>query len=211
MTRRSIGFTLIEVLLAVTLATTVLGAAWALFGLSNRSQGAAAAARAIETAALIEETVTQDLRLVISIGGSGLRAFPRDTSKLNLYAADPVQPWRGNVVSALAVRYYLEHAATEQNPAHLVREVDRKPHGVGASLLTSMAFSPFLGPNGVLVRVSMRIGRDSSEPPGPVHVHTFVARPGHQRPIPAMLFRVTGQDFANPDDEAPDGAPLPRP
>ena len=40
MRRRGLGFTFIEVLMGVTLSTTVLGAAWAVFNLSNRSQGA---------------------------------------------------------------------------------------------------------------------------------------------------------------------------
>lgn len=211
MRRRGLGFTFIEILMGVTLSTTVLGAAWALFNLSNRSQGATAAARAVETAAIIEETIQQDMRLLISVGGHGLRFWPDDSSKLNFYAADPTQTWKGNAVKTLAVRWFLEHPATDKNPAHLMREVNRKAEAVGPSVLTSMAFQPFLSPNGVLVRVTMRIGRDSSEPAGPAHVHSFLARPGHQRTIPAMAFVLSGQDFPNRDQDAPQGQQLPKP
>ena len=50
-----------------------------------------------------------------------------------------------------------------------------------------------------------------SEPAGAAHVHSFLARPGHQRAIPAMVFTLNGQDFPNPGEDAPRGQSLPKP
>jgi prepilin-type N-terminal cleavage/methylation domain-containing protein len=202
--RRRTGYTLLEVLVAVALSTAVLVAAWAVWHLANRSQGAAAAARAIQTAALIEETVSSDLRRLISVGGSGLRFYPEDRSKIGFYAADPSQSWQGNVVDVRAVRYFVDGA-----PGLLKREVDLKAESVGTSPVTSIAFTPYMGPTGAMVRVTLAVGRDPTEPAGPPHVHTFLARMGHQRNIPAMAYRLLS-DFRNREAEAPRGQTLPR-
>ena len=64
----------------------------------------------------------------------------------------------------------------DRSPGLLKRECDRAVEALGSSPLTAASFDAFQGPAGSLLRVTLTVGREDGEPPGPATVHSFLAR-----------------------------------
>lgn len=206
MKRRSVGFTLVEILLVLGISTVVLTGAWMVFHLGDRSRGVTATARAIQTALLIEEVVSADLHRLVAYRGSVARWDPDDSSWIAFYSCDPTTTLRGRDVAIGGVRYFRQGST----PSLLQREWGGSVRSVGMSPLTSVAFHPFMTATGPLVRVSLWVGRDPGDPPGPPHVHTFLARMASQRSTAGMGYRPVAE-FADQARHAPKDQRLPRP
>ena len=203
------AFTLIEIMVACALGTAIFAGAIAVYNLSNRSRGVTASARALETATLLEEMITTDLHRLVKVGAGPLRFYPDRPSKLAFFAYDPDGAAGGASVPFRAVAYTLADGASEKTPQFLQREWNAKVESVGLSPLTSAAFVPFMSPTGPLVRVTLTVGRDATDPAGPPLVHTFLARYPSPSDTSGVDFEPRS-DFRNKDD-APQGQRLPAP
>lgn len=199
------GFTLVEILVAATIGTVVFSSALMIYGFANRSRNVSASARALQTALLVQERVEEDLARLVQMSGAPVRFFPKDPSRLAFVVYDAsAGDAPGLVVPVRGVTYALDAPG-----GYLVRQVERTRESVGVSPLTTIAFLPFLSPTGPLVRVTMAVGREKGEPPGPDIHHAFLARIPTPRPHPSIRFE-TRSWFVEKDDE-PGHQTLPRP
>jgi len=193
------GFTLLEVVVALAIGALVFAAAWAVWRLSDHSRGVSAHLRSLETALLAEAQITEDLGRLVAVRGSlvGVDAAHADT--LSLYALDPAYP----KVAPPGVRavFYDRDPAT----GYLRRASSGAVSSVGVSPLTSLSFSPFQGPTGPLLRVTLFSGRDPGDPAAarPL-VYSFLARIPCGPNLPALSFEIL-HDFVDPK-QAPDTA-----
>ena len=169
MTRR--GFTLLEVIVSMALMTIVLAGAWLMFSFSDRSRGVTATARALQTAMLIEETLTNDLARLVKNGGA-FRFDPDHTNWITFTVVDPRHQTPDGTIGVRAVRYLLDPASSL-----LKRKYGDANDSIGTSPLVSIEFLPFRSLTGTLLRVNLTVGRTKDDPEGPPFFHTFLARP----------------------------------
>lgn len=165
------GWTLLEVLVSLGLMTVVLSGAWMMFSFSDRSRGVTATARALQTALLIEETLTNDLARLMKNGGP-FRWDPDHTNWIGFYVVDPLHTPPDGKVGVRAVRYQLEPAGSL-----LRRRYGDRNDPIGTSPLTSVEFLPFRSLTGTMLRVNLTVGRTRDDPEGPPLFITFLARP----------------------------------
>lgn len=177
------GLTLVEVLIAAALGTIVLAAAWSLFHVGDRSRSATASARALQTAMLIQEHVTNDLSRMVPLGVP-FRFDPKKTDQIGFYVIDPAET-AAREIGVRAVGYRLPG-----KDEHLLREYAAEEAPVGPSPLTTIAFLPYQGATGPMVRVRLAVGRTRDDPPGPPVPHTFLVRPANPRATPGLAFRA---------------------
>lgn len=170
------GFTLVEMVVVVTIGVAIFAAALMIFNFSNRSRSVTATARALQTALLIQERFCEDMGRLVPAAGSPVGFDKKRPSRLSFWCVDPTH--KGDRVGIRGVKYSLK----DDEPGLLMREWDGREEAVGAAPLESIAFAPFVSPTGTLVRVTMRVGREKGEPPGPATAHSFLAR------IPAPTF-----------------------
>lgn len=167
------GFTIVEILIAAVLMTLVLTGIWAVFSLGDRSRGVTATARALQTATLIQEHITNDLARLIPAGVPFFfEAESEKGRKLGFYAVDPSHAPPSGEVGARAILYRLPG-----DDQLLEREYDRKVERLGPSPLKNAEFRPFHSTTGAMVRVVLTVGRTKDDPDGPPYVHTFLVRP----------------------------------
>ncbi|MBI4861101.1 MAG: prepilin-type N-terminal cleavage/methylation domain-containing protein [Candidatus Riflebacteria bacterium] len=192
-TRGDRGLTLPEILVSAAILTVLIGAAIMVYNLSHRYRGVTTSARSLQTATMIEEVISTDLRRVVQAGPSPVRFWPDRPSRLAFLACD-TDASKGKELKIRAVRYSLDKA-----PGMLQREWDGQARSVGLSPLTSISFLPFAGPTGPMVRVTLDVGRDPDEPAGEPIAYSFltpIASPRQREPIPMKL--VTG--FVDKED-----------
>lgn len=204
---RRAGFTLVEILVACALGTAILGSAMLIYNLAGKQRGVTATARALQTAMLIEERFTSDIRRLVRVGAGPLK-FEEGKPRISFYAHDPTGP--KTPVGFRGVVYSLPPLPADKTPQYLQREWDARVDSVGVSPLTSISFKPMVMPTGPAVRVTLTVGRDQSDPEGPALVHTFLVRV----PSPNSSTDVEYQqlaDFAEPDKDRPTGQRLPAP
>lgn len=167
------GFTIVEILVATGLTTIVLSGLWAMFSLGDRSRGVTATARALQTATLIQERLTNDLARIIARGAPFVFEPEGEKGrKLGFYVVDPEHAPASGEVGVRAVLYRLP-----ADKALLEREYDGRVERIGSSPLEDAQFRPFLSTNGPMVRVRLVVGRTKDDPPGPAFTHTFLVRP----------------------------------
>lgn len=183
MKRNRLGFTIVEIVLATALMALVIGVAFAVFNLSNRSQTVAGAANALQAAMFFQEQFEADLRALAPVKTAPIRYQPNlpvgQTRKPRIswwvydLANDPATADEPKM-PVKPVVYSLD-IPPEKKSALPQRAFDNKPASVGSSPFTSLAFDPFLGPTGPLIRVTVWVAKDveSKEPP---IIHTFLAR-----------------------------------
>lgn len=167
------AFTIVEILVACVLMTLVLSGVWAMFSLGDRSRGVTATARALQTATLIQERLTNDLARMVVHGAPFL--FEPETEKgrkLGFFVVDPEHKPANGEVGVRAVLYRLPG-----DSALMEREYAGKVERVGTSPLVDAQFRPFYATNGPMVRVVLRVGRTKDDPAGPAYLHTFLVRP----------------------------------
>ena len=203
-TRRA--FTLIEILIATTLMTVVLSGAWMVFSLGDRSRGVTATARALHTATLIQEYLTNDLARLISGGAPFL--FEQESEKgrkLGFYVVDPTYAPSSGEIGVRAVMYQLT-----EDKSLLTREYDGAVTTIGTSPLLDCQFRPFTSVCGPMVRVVLTVGRTKDDPDGPPYVHTFLVRP-ELRGVSDKLAIKTLSDFKTKPElkEGQDRLPVP--
>jgi type II secretory pathway pseudopilin PulG len=198
------AFTLVEILFATTIGTVVIGAAALIWSIAGRSQSVAASASSLQTALAIEERVLSDLaRLVVAAPGLW-RFRPEKPTRLSFYAyaGGP----SGLEVPARGVTYSLEGT-----PARFTRWQAGKSETVGTSPLESLRFHPFETPTGPMIRVTVVVGRNASDPAGPSRTHTFLAPVACPRQSPILTVKRLS-DFPTPEDmpgiEAPANLPV---
>ena len=200
---RPSGFTLVEILIATAIGSLVFTTAIMIFNYSGRSQGVTAAARALQTATLVEEQMTDDIHRAVLAKGGWIRYDEDRFSSLAFYAIDPAQV-RSNPIQVKAVRYSLTDP-----PSYLKREWNARVESVGVSPLTSVRFVPFRSSTGPMVRVNLWVGRDPTDPPGPPIAHTFLLRLAGTSNLPTLAMKLTA-DFLDAG-HAPNGQKLPPP
>jgi type II secretory pathway pseudopilin PulG len=167
------GFTIIEILVTTGLTTIILSALWAMFSLGDRSRGVTATARALQTATLIQERMTNDLARIISRGAPfTFEPEGEKGRKLGFYVVDPEHAPPSGEVGVRAVLYRLPG-----DKQLLEREYNGRVEKLGSSPLVDAQFRPFLATNGPMVRVKLIVGRTKDDPAGPDFVHTFLVRP----------------------------------
>lgn len=164
------GFTLIEVLIALSLMTVVLTGAFLMFHFSDKSRGVTATARSLQTAMIIEETLTYDLARLYS---QGMPFFYDEAKKnvLKFYAIDPKHQPPDGKLGLRAITYQLEA------PKTYLKRTEATTANVGSAPLESAEFLPFRTETGVMLRVNLVVGRTKDDPEGPPLVHTFLVRP----------------------------------
>jgi hypothetical protein len=162
-----------------------------------------ASARALQTATLIEEQVTDDLHRLVARKGGKLRWDESKFQTLAFYATDPALP-RSHPIQVKAVRYSMS-----ETPGPLKREWNARVESVGVSPLTSVQFVPFLSDTGTVVRVNLAVGRDPTDPPGPPIIHSFLVRTASAASLPSVNMQLTA-DLLDPHG-APNGQKLPKP
>lgn len=193
--RRS-GFTLAELMVSLSIGVVIFGAALLIWNFSNRSRGVTATARALQTALFIEEQLCADLGRLVQAGESALHCPQGKTPRLSFYALD-ARAATGLVLPVRGITYALDGA-----PGLLTRECDRAVESLGSSPLTSVAFNAFQGAAGPLLRVTLTVGREPGEPPGPPTVHSFLARIPVAPPAEGLEIKVLSP-FSRPEDEPP--------
>ena len=201
MNRRA--FTLVEILVAAAIGTTILAAVMAVFSLSNRSRGVTATARSLQTALLFQERFCEDLARLMPAASSPVQFAPEKPARLSFYAYDPDAGTDGGVT--LRPVSYSVDAGTNL----LVREWNGARETVGVAPVKTLVFAPFMSPTGPLVRVTLSVGRAPGDPDGPPTAHSFLAR----IPAPAQDPRLdvaVPQGFRDAADEPGDRA-LPGP
>lgn len=166
MSRRA--FTLVELVVTVSIAVIIFGAALMIYNFSNRSRGVTASARALQTALLIQEELTTDLGRLVQAGASPLNVPADDPARLSFYAYDPALG-KGAAMKVRGVVYRLAKPG-----AMLTRETGGAPAPIGTAPLAALVFSPFQCATGPYLRVTLTVGREPGEPPGPPTVHSFL-------------------------------------
>ena len=164
------GFTLVELLISVSLAVIVFGAALTIWSLSNRSRGVSSTARALQTALFIEEQIESDLGRLVQLSATPVHVDAKQPSRLSFFAFD-AEASRESVIAVHGVVYSLASPG-----ANLQREWQGQVSPVGVSPLLAITFSPFSDGSGDLVRVTVEVGREPGEPAGPPTVHSFLVR-----------------------------------
>lgn len=197
------GFTLVEMAVVVTIGTALFASTLMIYNFANRSRGVTASARALQTALLVQERFCEDLARLVPASAVPVAFAKDDPSRLAFWCHDPAGS-SGGMLGVRAVKYTLPKV-----PGLLMREWDGRVEAVGAAPLESIRFLPFVGPTGLLVRVTLVVGREPGEPPGPAATHSFLARipspPFHKR---LKLKLLSG--FLEPKD-APNDVELPKP
>lgn len=188
------GFTLVEMIVTVTVAVVIFSASYMVWGLANRSRGVTASARALQTALLIQEQLADDLGRLIRAGPAPVRWVEGKEDRLSFYTVDPV----ASVGRKLVVR----GVAYARDPAsgYLRRTIGAAHESVGVSPLTSVAFVPFESPTGPLLRVSLLVGREKGEPEGPDTAHSFLVRIPVSRQHPSLQIDAA-TPFASDEDK----------
>lgn len=124
---------------------------------------------------------------------------PKNPAEIGFWVVDPAHV-AAREIGVRAVGYRLAAKDTL-----LVREYAAEESSIGPSPLTTIAFLPYAGATGPMVRVQLSVGRTKDDPPGPPVTHTFLVRPANPRATPALALRpLTGflRD-ATPAKEAP--------
>ena len=204
---RRAGFSLVEIMIACTVGVVILASAMSIYNLSNKQRGVTASARALQTAMIVEETITADIHRLVMVGAGPLKFHPDKKSRLSFYAYDPTAP--KDPIGYRGVVYYLPEVPADKTPQYLQREWDATANSVGVSPLTSIAFTPLMSPTGPVVRVVLTVGRDTADPDGPPLTHTFLARIPAPSASDAIEFKALA-DFKDGDDK-PSGQRLPKP
>ena len=197
MSRR--GFSLLEMVVTLVVALVIFAAALMIYNFSNRSRGVTATARALQTAMLIQESLTADLGRLVQAGASPLSVPPDDPARLSFYACEPAA---GAALNVRGVVYRLAHA-----PGPLTRECSGAPVAVGTAPLTALVFTPFQCATGPYLRVTMTVGREPGEPPGPPTVHSFLAPVNVTPPVPGLTWKVEGPFRDSADEPGPRDLP----
>ena len=164
------GFTLVELLVSATLGIAIFGGALLIWSASNRSRSVGATARGLQTALIIQEQIVSDLGRLVQIEQAPVRVAPGAPSRMSFYAFDP-EASKEKRIAVHAVVYALAGP-----PGMLQREWQGKVSPVGVSPLNAITFSPFFDGTGALVRVTLEVGREPGEPPGPPTTHSFLVR-----------------------------------
>lgn len=167
------GFTIVEILVAAALMTVVFSGAWMLWSLGDRSRGVTATARALQTATLIQERLTNDIARMISRGAPFY--FEPENEKgrtLGFYVVDGSHAPPTGEIRVRSVLYRLPG-----DNALIEREYDARVESIGTSPLVDAQFRPFASASGPMVRVVLKVGRTRDDPAGPPYVHTFLVRP----------------------------------
>lgn len=161
------GFTLVEMVVTVTLATVVFGGAFMIYNFSNRSRGVTATARALQTALLIQEQLVTDMGHLVQPAAAPLQV--RDKQRLSFYAYDP-RISAGRAMKVRGVVYNLE----KKKGALMTRACGDAVEQLGTSPLTAAEFTPFECATGPFLRVTLTVGREDGEPEAPDTVHSFL-------------------------------------
>lgn len=161
------GFTLVEMVVTVTLATVVFGGAFMIYNFSNRSRGVTATARALQTALLIEEQLVTDMGHLVQAASEPLQV--KDKQRLSFYAYDP-KISAGRAMKVRGIVYNLE----KKKGALMTRACGDATEQLGTSPVTEVLFAPFECATGPFLRVTLTVGREDGEPPGPDTVHSFL-------------------------------------
>ena len=198
--RRS-AFTLVEILVTVTIGVLILAATLMIFNFSNRSRNVTATARALQTALLVQERFNEDLSRLIP-GSSTIKFHDKNPGRISFWAYDP-EFTAGAEIGVRGVVYY-----RDETTGLVKREWNDRVDAVGVAPLKSLEFWPFMGPTGPLVRVNMVVSREKGEPPGPDTVHTFLGRIPQPRGHPSLKWKpVSG--FKTAKEDEPKGVSLP--
>ena len=198
------GWTLIEVLVAAGLMVVVLSGVWMVLRLGDKSRTVTATARALQTATLIQEYLTNDLARMI-VGGVPFAFDPARGRKLGFYVVDPEHAPPSGEIGVRAVLYQLPG-----DNQLLEREYDGTVTTIGAAPLVDAQFRPFHSTVGDMVRVVLKVGRSKDDPDGPPYVHTFLVRP-ELRGASDRLPIKTLSDFKTKPEPKDDTADLPVP
>lgn len=199
---RGRAFTLVEMVIVVTIGVAIFAAALMIFNFSNRSRSVTATARALQTALLIQERFQEDMGRLLPGASMPVKFDPARPSRISFYTYDPAATGDKLVMRPVV---YLHDEATKL----LMREWDARREAIGSAPLKKIEFVPFLSPTGPLIRVAMWVDREKGEPPGPPTVHAFLARIPTPRLHPALDAEM-GNDFLEASDEPTDGT-LPGP
>lgn len=194
------GFTLVEILVTVTIGVVIMAAALMIFNFGNRSRNVTATARALQTALLVQERFNEDLSRLIP--GSSTIRFHDKPDRVSFWAYDP-EFTAGGAIGVRGVVYFRDEVT-----GLIKREWNDRVDTVGVAPLRSIEFYPFMSPTGPLIRVNMQVGREPGEPPGPDTFHTFLARIPMPRSHPSLKWKpVSG--FKTAKEDEPKGVSLP--
>lgn len=199
---RRTAFTLVELVVTITMAVVIFAAALMVFGFANRSRGATATARALQTALLIQEHMTTDLGRLVQAGEAPLSVPPGDPARMSFYAYDPALG-KGKSMHVRGIVYRLAKAG-----AMLTRECNGPPESIGTAPLAALAFSPFQCATGPYVRVTLTVGREDGEPQGPPTVHSFLVPVNVTSRAGLLNFPVVSA-FRDPSVDEPTSRDLP--
>lgn len=195
------GFTLVEILVTVTIGVAIMSATLMIFNFSNRSRNVTATARALQTALLVQEQFSEDLSRLIP-GSSTIKFHEKNPGRISFWAYDPAST-AGAEIGVRGVVYYRDEAT-----GLVKREWSDRVDAVGVAPLKSIEFYPFMSPTGPLIRVRMVVSREKGEPPGPDTVHTFLGRIPQPRGHPSLKWKpVSG--FKDAKQDEPKGVSLP--
>lgn len=200
MTRRG-GATLAELLVATAVGLMVMAAALVMWTLAGRARTATEHADALAAAAAIEDRITADVRRLVVVEAAPV--FQTAPDRIGFHVWDPLAPAEPR--ETLPVRAVVYAPAGQ--PAMLRRTCAGQSEAVGSMPLTSIRFSPMLGPRGGLLRVSVVLA-----PAGAVArpiAHAFLVRLPEGAPPPATSYRILS-GFADPADH-PAMQPQPTP
>lgn len=187
---RRTGVTLVEILVAATVGTAIFGGAWAIWRQADRSRGVTAHLRALQTALTIEQVMTEDLASSVLVGASPVGVDEKQPDTLSLYVLAEDHP-QVNPVGVRAVFYDREPGTN-----YLRRQSAGKSEPIGGSPLTSLAFYPFRAPTGPMLRVTMTVGRDPTDPEAArPFVYSFLTRLTVGRPVRGIDTQIL-HDFA---------------
>lgn len=182
MKRNRTGFSIVEIVFATARMAMVIGVAFTVFNFSNRSRTVAGAADALQAALIFQEHFEADLRALAQVKASPIHFEPvvagqPRKSRISFFVYDLANDPATNDKPQAAVKPVVYSLAipADKKTAMPQRSFDNKFASVGASPFTSLAFDPFLGPTGPLVRVTVWVARDVENKELPV-VHSFLAR-----------------------------------
>lgn len=192
------AFTLVELMVAVTIGVAVIGGAAAVWSFSERSRGVTATARALQTALLVQEELCADLARLVQVGGTPV-SCPKDKGRISFYVLDD-QAATGLKLPVHGVTY------AHQKDRPLTRTSQGAVRPLGTAPLTAASFEAFEGEPGAFVRVTLTVGREAGEPPGPPTVHSFLAR---LPPTPPAGLDVDIMSPVAKDEDEPPAGDLP--
>lgn len=200
------AFTIVEILIACVLMTLVLTGIWAVWNLGDRSRGVTATARALQTAMLIQELVTNDLARLISAGVPFFFDPPSDRGRrLGFYVVDPSHAPPSGELGVHAVTYRLPG-----DDQQLERISAGRTERLGTSPLKDCEFRPFHSTTGAMVRVVLTVGRTQDDPAGPPYIHTFLVRPELYAAADRLPVKVLSEFDPRPETkEGNESLPIP--